>query len=397
MKRILPIIALLILWDASHNVNASSGQSAGTLNAYQMSQQAATTKKNLVWVDDANRVWKMDSMTYAGSKDLDDTAAVLRALIVPIDTVPSGNIMTKFSAENAISAIENDISTKQPYSDTATWDATKYWVGQQISGKADISEIPTNVSQLVNDVPYLSSVSWSQVSGKPDLSLYATKSTTLTINNVTYDLSANRTWSFDKSTMGLSNVDNTSDLNKPISTATQTALNGKFSTPSGTTAQYIRGDGSLATFPTIPAQINPTAGTNMSITGSYPNLTFNASATSVPIRNKAGQLATAPVFFTDTFSVSTSTPTIDLSTYITAAGKTTCKVVSAVAYRVGAITSNSPNVTITGMTNTSVSLILNQTNTATVSILSINVLSGLPTILTPDPTNVKVVIGAYFY
>ena len=55
----------------------------------------------------------------------------------------------------------------------------------------------------------------------------------------------------DKSAVGLSNVDNTSDLNKPISTATQTALNGKFNNPTGTSAQYIDGTGSLQTFPTI--------------------------------------------------------------------------------------------------------------------------------------------------
>ena len=36
-------------------------------------------------------------------------------------------------------------------------------------------------------------------------------------------------------------------------TGLQTALDGKFSTPSGTTAQYVRGNGTLATFPTIPA------------------------------------------------------------------------------------------------------------------------------------------------
>jgi hypothetical protein len=34
-------------------------------------------------------------------------------------------------------------------------------------------------------------------------------------------------WTADKSTVGLGNVDNTSDLNKPISTSTQSALNGK--------------------------------------------------------------------------------------------------------------------------------------------------------------------------
>jgi hypothetical protein len=52
----------------------------------------------------------------------------------------------------------------------------------------------------------------------------------------------------DKSAVGLSNVDNTSDLNKPVSTATQTALNSKEnSITSGTTAQYFRGDKTFQT------------------------------------------------------------------------------------------------------------------------------------------------------
>lgn len=55
-----------------------------------------------------------------------------------------------------------------------------------------------------------------------------------------------------KSDVGLSNVDNTSDAAKPISTATQGALDGKFNNPTGDTSQYIRGNGTLATFPAIP-------------------------------------------------------------------------------------------------------------------------------------------------
>jgi hypothetical protein len=51
-----------------------------------------------------------------------------------------------------------------------------------------------------------------------------------------------------KSQVGLGNVDNTSDANKPISTATQTALNGKENTiTAGTTAQYYRGDKTFQT------------------------------------------------------------------------------------------------------------------------------------------------------
>jgi hypothetical protein len=52
----------------------------------------------------------------------------------------------------------------------------------------------------------------------------------------------------NKSAVGLANVDNTSDLNKPISTAIQTALNAKQNTiTTGTTSQYIKGDLSLGT------------------------------------------------------------------------------------------------------------------------------------------------------
>jgi hypothetical protein len=51
-----------------------------------------------------------------------------------------------------------------------------------------------------------------------------------------------------KSMVGLGNVDNTSDANKPISTATQTALNGKENTiTAGTTGQYFRGDKTFQT------------------------------------------------------------------------------------------------------------------------------------------------------
>jgi hypothetical protein len=37
-----------------------------------------------------------------------------------------------------------------------------------------------------------------------------------------------------------------------LSSGDWTTFNGKFNTPSGTTSQYVRGDGTLATFPTVP-------------------------------------------------------------------------------------------------------------------------------------------------
>jgi hypothetical protein len=60
---------------------------------------------------------------------------------------------------------------------------------------------------------------------------------------------------------GISSASSTHTFNLPTASASNrgalsstdwTTFNGKFNTPSGTTAQYVRGDGSLATFPTVP-------------------------------------------------------------------------------------------------------------------------------------------------
>ena len=51
----------------------------------------------------------------------------------------------------------------------------------------------------------------------------------VTIKDGTFKIFNGTSWSnfLDKSSVGLGNVDNTSDLNKPVSTSTQTALNLK--------------------------------------------------------------------------------------------------------------------------------------------------------------------------
>lgn len=76
-------------------------------------------------------------------------------------------------------------------------------------------------------------------------------------------ISAAPSWStVVKGDVGLGNVDNTSDANKPISSATQTALNNKEPTiTAGTTTQYWRGDKSWQTLPVY------TAGTGLTLVG----------------------------------------------------------------------------------------------------------------------------------
>ena len=93
-------------------------------------------------------------------------------------------------------------------------------------------------------------------------------------------------------------------------------FNGKFNTPSGTTLQYVRGDGSLATFPVIPAQYNPTAGTGISITGTYPNQTISNTAPSsggTVTSVAALTLGTTGTNLSSTVANGTTTPVITLN------------------------------------------------------------------------------------
>jgi hypothetical protein len=61
-----------------------------------------------------------------------------------------------------------------------------------------------------------------------------------------------------------------------LSTADWSTFNGKFNTPSGTTSEYVRGDGTLATFPTLPliykSTVNSASFTNSSNNVAYTQL-----------------------------------------------------------------------------------------------------------------------------
>jgi len=138
-------------------------------------------------------------------------------------------------------------------------------------------------------------------------------------------------WASTKADVGLGNVDNTSDASKPISTATQTALDAKQDLiTSGTTAQYMRGDLSLATFPTIPAaQVNcdwtsvsgvsqvlnkPTLAT-VATTGSYTDL---SNKPTIPTLPSYGQSAVTRSFNTVFVPSSTRNVVVSYSVEIAA-------------------------------------------------------------------------------
>lgn len=98
-----------------------------------------------------------------------------------------------------------------------------------------------------------------------------------------------------KSDVGLSNVDNTSDLNKPISTATQTALNAKEPTVTATTsADYYRGDKTFQPLDKTAvglSNVNNTADSAKTISG---DVTGTLSTSTVAKLQNRTMAATAP-------------------------------------------------------------------------------------------------------
>ena len=120
----------------------------------------------------------------------------------------------------------------------------------EINTTPNVIEVNIITGQAINPLSY-DLTDFTNNSANPfvqynALSSYTPTSRALTINGVTQDLSANRNWNVGTVTsVGLSMPSAFSVANSPVTTSGTIAVTG-----AGVTSQYIRGDGSLANFPT---------------------------------------------------------------------------------------------------------------------------------------------------
>lgn len=203
----------------------------------------------------------------------------------------------------ATSGSYNDLIDKPTTIPTTTqvnsWNAKQ----EQIIAGTGIVRTGNTISVNTSDIMTVSNANSSIASLNSEINGKVPNARTITINGVTQDLSNNRTWTIDKSSVGLGNVDNTSDANKPISTATQTAITNGLATKQNTLSLTTTGTGaaslvgSTLNIPTpvintytagagigitsnvitntAPDQVvTLTAGNRISITGTYPNFTI---------------------------------------------------------------------------------------------------------------------------
>lgn len=104
-----------------------------------------------------------------------------------------------------------------------------------------------------------------------------TNQRTLTINNVTYNLSQNRSWTIEGTAAVWGNITGTLSNQTDL----QTALNGKFNNPTGTILQYIRGDGTLATYNSSSSQIKNEVKLGAALTKGTPVYVSSANGTNM--------------------------------------------------------------------------------------------------------------------
>lgn len=170
--------------------------------------------------------------------------------------------------------------------------------------------------------------------------------TTRKVNNKTMEIDID----ISKSDVGLGNVDNTSDMGKPVSTAQATSIATKMTTPTGNASQVVLGNGTLGTLPVVPTAQSST----------YQAL-VSQSGTSAP-----SAVQSVNDFTGTTFAwarTGTGTYTLTASNPVFTAGKT-------------AVIMSNPNAFLNNFkyANTSTSIITFQT--ATLSVISLLLTPG---------------------
>ena len=156
---------------------------------------------------------------------------------------------TGTQAISTVSGLQTALDGKQPTGDYATNTTLTNGLATKanVSHTHVIADVTNLQTSLDGKAPLVHTHVIADVTGL-QTALNA-KEPTITSGTTAQYFRGDKTFqTLDKSAVGLSNVDNTSDLNKPISSATQTALNAKQNTiTTGTISQYFRGDLSITT------------------------------------------------------------------------------------------------------------------------------------------------------
>lgn len=196
---------------------------------------------------------------------------------------------------------KNVLDTSTSFFTNSNTAARTYTFQDQDGTIADLADVATKETAFAKNTAFNKNfgTSASEVCEGNDTRLSDARQCNDTFNNATTS----------KTALSLNNVDNTSDLNKPVSTATQTALNLKEPTiTAGTTAQYWRGDKTWQTLDKASVGLGNVVNVNTQIAKSI------SSATQVTVNTATPTIiASATITPRSTSSVISLTATGDMN------------------------------------------------------------------------------------
>jgi hypothetical protein len=180
--------------------------------------------------------------------------AIVDNIGLTCETLPDCGTIISIVAD--IAALQTDVALK---ANSADLGATAF-----SNDYNDLDNLPTIPAAQVN-------ADWNATSGVSEI----LNKPTLTNGTVTAVTATAPMASTGGATPNLSMSSANGTTNGYLLSSDWLIFNGKFNTPAGTTLQYVRGDGSLATFPTIPTSLPPTGAAGGDLTGTYPDPTVH--------------------------------------------------------------------------------------------------------------------------
>jgi hypothetical protein len=188
----------------------------------------------IVAIDDADVLPIVDASVSTTKKI---NVSQVKAL-APVQSVASKTgAVTLVKGDVGLGNVDNTADADKPVS-TATQTALNAKQDTLVSG-TNIKTVNSNSLLGSGNIEISSSVAWGGITGtlstQTDLqSALDAKEPTISAGTTGQYYRGDKSFqTLDKTAVGLGNVDNTSDANKPISTATQTALDGKQATITG--------------------------------------------------------------------------------------------------------------------------------------------------------------------
>ena len=160
-------------------------------------------------------------------------------------------VATKTYADSAVSTHQSDTTSVHGIADTAALATT-----------TNVSTAQTAAESFATSAVSTHSEDTTNVHGVADTSLLVTTTGTQTLTNKTITSPSG----LAKGDVGLGNVDNTSDANKPVSTATQTALDLKLASATASSTYAPLASAALTGTPTAPTAAAATNTTQIATT-----------------------------------------------------------------------------------------------------------------------------------